>query len=175
MAITLISTVTVGAGGASSIDFTSISGSFTDLLVVLNGRSLISGGGDNAYVKINGATTNGQYRALEGNNGSASSNNGAFLVAGVLPGSTTTTSTFGNISIYFPNYSGSTNKSFSVDSVSENNATTNYWLDAIAGLWSQTAAITSLSLYSGGANLAQYSTASLYGITKGSSGGVTVS
>ena len=34
-----IATVTVGAGGAASIDFTSIPGTYTDLLVLISARS----------------------------------------------------------------------------------------------------------------------------------------
>jgi hypothetical protein len=65
--------------------------------------------------------------------------------------------------IYFPNYASATNKSFSIDSVTENNATlANQFLTA--GLWSNTAAITSITLLAASGNLAYYSTASLYGI-----------
>jgi len=89
-----------------------------------------------------------------------------------IPGSTATANTFGNGSLYIPNYAGATNKSLSFDSVAENNATS-AWLQITAGLWSSTAAITRITL-SGWTALAAGSTVSLYTITKGS-GGATVS
>jgi hypothetical protein len=85
--------------------------------------------------------------------------------------STDTASTFGNLSIYIPNYAGSADKNFSVDTVSENNATTAY-TQIFTGVWANTAAITQITLSL--ANFAQYSNAYLYGILKGS-GGATVS
>jgi hypothetical protein len=66
--------------------------------------------------------------------------------------------------IYLPNYAGSNNKSLSLDSAFENNSSTAY-LNMVAGLWSSSAAITSLKVYPASAsNFAQYSTAYLYGV-----------
>jgi hypothetical protein len=76
--------------------------------------------------------------------------------------------------IYIPNYTGSTAKSVSVDGVMENNATYAA-AGIIAGLWNDTAAVTSVSISSEVATLVQYSSATLYGILKGTSNGVTVS
>lgn len=170
----LISSVTVGAGGASNIEFTGIAGSFTDLVAVVNLRSTYSSL-DTINVTVNGSTTGYSWRVLFGNGASASSWTGSgsgFQEIGA-PGTNHTANTFSNGILTFPNYSGSTNKSFSVDYVTENNGTTAYaWL--IAGLWSSTSAITSIKFASMNANLAQYSTISLYGLTKGS-GGATVS
>jgi hypothetical protein len=85
--------------------------------------------------------------------------------------STDTANTFGNLQFTVPNYSGSANKSFTVDVVSENNATTAFQ-QLFAGLWSNTAAITQVTFSL--ANFAQHSTAYVYGTLKGS-GGATVS
>jgi len=82
-----------------------------------------------------------------------------------IPASGTTASTFGNAEIYLPNYAGNTNKSASIDMVSEQNATSTY-MGLVAPLWSNTAAITSITLTGASGNLAQYSTATLYGIKK---------
>jgi len=85
---------------------------------------------------------------------------------GDATGASATASTFGNQEVYFPNYAGATNKSYSADSAGENNATTAY-LTLSAGLWSQTSAITSLEFYDRGVgNFVQYSSAYLYGIIK---------
>jgi hypothetical protein len=161
----LISTVTVGAGGAASIDFTSISGSFTDLVVVLSGRSVATPGNpyDYAKVTINGNTASITERSLGGNGSTAFSFSSPGNYVGEVPSANATSNTFNNMTITFPNYAGSTNKSFSADSVSENNAT-GAQSAITAGLWSNIAAITSLSFAANGGNWAQYSTATLYGI-----------
>ena len=64
----------------------------------------------------------------------------------------------------------------SVDAVGENNATQAFQIIS-AGLWANTAAITSIQLIpqSGGGTFVADSTVSLYGITKGSDGIVTTS
>lgn len=178
MTMTLIATTTVGAGGASSIDFTSIPATYTDLLVVFSIRTSNAVTKDDLGLRFNAATTSYSDRYLYGNGATTNSGTDATpneLYGGIASGSSATAATFGSGSIYVPNYAGSTNKSISVDAVNENNATTAFQF-LIAGLWSNTSTITSLSLrpYGGTGTLAQYSTASLYGITKGS-GGATVS
>jgi len=173
MSMTKIATVTVGSGGAASIDFTSIPGTMTDLLLVFSTRP---GSTDTSWVqsvRFNGSSSNLSMRTLEGDGSSASSGTNGTRIDPINEGSTATANTFSNGSIYIPNYAGSTNKSVSVDSISETNATTAYQRLA-AGLWANTAAITQVSLIPP-TTYAQYSSATLYGITKGSLAGVTVS
>jgi len=172
--MTLVSTVTVGAGGAASISFTGIAGTATDLLLVLSTRTTAnrSAGGAFASLSINGATTNQTRKMLYGDGSSAASYGDTSIGIYVNPADATS-NTFSSGQIYFANYSGSTNKSLSIEATNENNATTAD-SEILAGLWSSTAAITSLTLIPGSGNFAQYSTASLYTITKGS-GGATVS
>jgi hypothetical protein len=174
MSITKIAEVVVGSGGAASIDFTSIPGTYTDLLLVLSTRCTNSAVTGPIYMSFNGATSNRSARTLNGTGSSVGSYtiSDNFLFDTV--GNTATSNTFNSSNIYIPNYAGSANKSFSVDTVNENNVTaSNQVLEA--GLWSSTASIASISITSTGFNLMQYSTATLYGVTKGSSGGVTVS
>lgn len=159
---TLIQSVTVGSGGAASIEFGSIPQTYTDLKVVLSVRSSDTGGSLRVYP--NGATTNLSSRRLEGSGSSASSTTEASnIVVYSVTLSSYTASVFSNIEIYIPNYAGSTNKSVSVDGVMENNATESYQ-NLVAGLWSNTAAITSLTLTKTTGTFVQYSSASLYGI-----------
>jgi len=81
-----------------------------------------------------------------------------------ITGATNTASTFSNGQIYIPNYAGSNNKSFSVDNVTERNATS-IQMCLMAGRLANTSAITSISLVSQtSSNLVQHSTATLYGI-----------
>ena len=161
---TLISSVTVGAGGAASIDFTSIPATYTDLLIKVSGRR--SGTGIDQYqITFNGNGSNYSDREVYGSGSAAASGSRSaqskIYVTGIDSASETT-NTFGNTEIYIPNYTGSNNKSLSADSVTENNGTTAY-AELTAGLWGNTAAITSISLGVTG-SFVQYSTAYLYGI-----------
>ena len=157
------STVTVGAGGAASIDFTAIPSTYTDLILKVSGRSNRADTVDTIVIKPNGSTSSMTFRWLAGDGSAAASGTTDRIYQDAA---NNTASTFGNAEIYIPNYAGSTNKSFSIDAVSEQNGTS-----ANAGfqaqLWANTAAITSINLAVGfGTGWLQYSTATLYGISK---------
>ena len=172
--MTLISTVTVGAGGAASMTFSSIAGTFTDLQLVVSARTAQGAIADGIGLALNNSFSSISQRLLYGTGTSAGSETSTVPVYGYGSGNTVTSNTFGSMTFYIPNYAGSTNKSVSVDSVGENNAAAAF-SSITAGLWSNTAAVTSLVLVTNsGANFQQYSTASLYGILKGS-GGASVS
>lgn len=159
-----IATTTVGSGGAANIEFTSIPGSYTDLKIVLSGRSTNSGV-DPAFITFNNSSTNLSYRSIFGDGSTAASYSGTDPQIQYLPGTNQTANTFNNAEIYIPNYAGSNNKSFSIDQVQETNGTTAYIVPK-AGLWSNSAAITSIKLDPATGNFAQYSSATLYGISK---------
>lgn len=164
MSMELISTTTVGSGGAATIVFSSIPATFTDLVVLISGRCTTTDTTATLAFNAGGSYTR---RTLLGNGSATSSNTSA--VDFRISKSDDTASTFGSSSIYIANYAGSTVKSYSVDAVNENNATAAN--QAItAGLWDQTAAITSITLDAVSGDFAQHSTASLYGITKGTDG-----
>ena len=162
----LISSYTVGSGGAASIDFTSIPATYTDLCVKLSARSETSGANFWAAVnlKLNNSSANFTYRELLGAVGigiySGSGSTGQFTW---MVDNNSTANTFGNAEIYIPNYTAATNKSISVDFVTENNGT-NALLQFSAGLWSDTAAINQLTLSPASGDFAQYTTAYLYGV-----------
>jgi hypothetical protein len=156
------STVTVGSGGSSSIDFNSIPSTYTDLCLVVSARNTSSG--DIFNLSFNGSTSNFSGRYIYW--ASPTANSGSLgRYGGRICMSSDTASTFASTQVYIPNYAGSAYKSYSSDSVSENNASSAPG-SLIAGLWSDTAAITSISLTPSSNNFAQYSTASLYGIKK---------
>jgi hypothetical protein len=173
----LISTTTVGSGGALTIEFSAIPQTYTDLLLVVSPRSL--GGGYNAIMdmKINNDTS--VYyteKSLYGTGSSAGSGNyttNTFFRLGWISGASSTANSFGSMKMLIPNYAGSTNKSASWECVSEHNDPQAYQFLG-AGLFPKTTAVTSLQLFENGGGFAQYSTASLYGILKGS-GGASVS
>jgi hypothetical protein len=173
---TLISSVTVGSGGAASIDFTSIPQTYTDLVLVLSARSDAA----NPYVAVKfnaSATSDYSRRWLYGDGSSAASGSVSGLtsatVAMLAARSDATASVFGNSELLIPNYALTVAKTGSGNNVNENNATSAFSsLTAISR--SATDAITQITLTLGAGNFAQYSTAYLYGTLKGS-GGATVS
>lgn len=158
----LISSVIVGAGGASIMDFTSIPQTFTDLEILVSGRT--TGAGNGINITFNSNTTGYTNIAIQGNGGSVGSYGTYNRNAGMFGYSGDTANSFGSTKIYIPNYAGSTNKSYSADAVSESNNTIAY-MNLVAGLWSNTSAITSISLVPMDGTLVQYSTAYLYGIS----------
>jgi hypothetical protein len=163
---TLISSVTVGAGGASSIAFSSIPNTYTDLLLDASLRS--DNGNSDLALKVNSVSANYSFRQVYGTGSSAASDSlsgqSTLNRAGRSNGSSTTSNTFSSNQIYIPNYTGSTAKSFSIEGLYEDNATANR-MALIAGLSADTAAISSITLtIDGGGNFVQYSTAYLYGI-----------
>lgn len=159
---TLISSVAVGSGGTTAINFTSIPQTYTDLVIRLSTRMSTQ----DYRIKYNGSSSSYSCTFVYGDGSSAGSYRSS--VAGYI-GLTTpnsyTANTFGNGEIYIPSYTVSQNKPISQFGASENNATTAY-IAASAQLWSNTAAITDIEIseYTGG-TIYQYSTAYLYGIS----------
>jgi hypothetical protein len=160
----LLEKITVGAAGASSVTFSGIPQTgYTDLVIKYSARTDNSANGDNLSVAFNGSSASFTSRYIAGT--------GSAVVSGTLTNyfgysnaATSTSNTFSNTEIYIPNYAGSNNKSFSIDTVYENNATAaNSILNA--GLWSNTAAITSIQI-SASIAFVQYSTFYLYGVAK---------
>jgi hypothetical protein len=158
-----IATVTVGSGGAAEMEFTSIPATYTDLLVKFCARSTQAATSSSARFELNGSTSSFTGKNLQGTGSAAQSGNLTSSYLGEISGANATATTFGNGELYIPNYASSNNKSFSIDGTMENNATLSY-SNLIAGLWSNTAAITSITLYVDSTTFAQYSTATLYGI-----------
>jgi hypothetical protein len=153
---------------AASVTFANIPQTgYTDLKIVYSARTNAGGTSDHILMQLNGSTTSLSGIRLVGNGAATASYSVSTGPAGQSNGSGSTANTFGSGEIYIPNYAGSTNKSWSADGVSENNATGvgSAAAEFNAGLWSNTAAITSIRLIQeiGTAFLAG-STFSLYGI-----------
>lgn len=171
MTMQLIQHQELGSAQAS-ITFSSIPQTYTDLYLLLSTRAVSTIG---VTPKFNGSTANFSARFLEGTGSGASSYTATNLIGYTNRDNASTASTFGNTSIYIPNYRAATAKSISLESVTENNGTTAYQLLG-AVLWNVTDAITSIEVYPDNAsNFVQYSSATLYGILKGSDGLTTVS
>jgi hypothetical protein len=159
---TLISSVTVGSGGASGIDFTSIPQTYTDLEILVSGRT--TGAGNGINITFNSNTSNYTNAAMQGNGSGVSSYGTYNRNAGMFGYSGDTANNFGSTKIYILNYTSSRNKTYSADAISETRGVTAY-MNLVNGLWSNTSAITSISLTPMDGTLLQYSTAYLYGIS----------
>jgi hypothetical protein len=159
MGYQLIETVTVGSGGAASIEFTGIPQDGVDLVLKLSTRNPTANA--QAVISFN---SGGSYTRL-GLFGSGSSASG-FSPAwdSVSNPSDATASTFSNAQFHVSNYTSGNAKSYSGDSVTENNAGLAYQL-LTAGSWTGTAAVSSLAIAAVTGSLVQHSTASLYKIT----------
>lgn len=173
----LIQHITVDAvGGAASLTFSNIPQTFDDLLVVYSMRSSGLSQGRQVSCRFNNTTANLSSRALySASNGSPTTYSTTDSAFGMYPGSADTANSFSSQSLYLPSYKSAVPKTFSIDSVYGNNG--QVYLAIIAGLWNDTSAISQISLFnSDGSNVwTQNSIVSLYGITRGSSGGVVVS
>jgi hypothetical protein len=174
MTYELIETKTLGST-QSAITFTSIPQTYTDLYVLASLRS--NRGGDILDILtlgFNSSTSNRTSRELNGDNGGVSTFTNTNGRIGLINADSSTANTFSSFAIYIPNYTSSAFKTASVEGVLENNASRGIE-NLESFLWSETAAITTLTLDLELADFISGSTVSLYGILKGSSGGVVVS
>ncbi len=170
------------ASSQASITFSSIPQTYTDLYLVFSTRSSAATVSGRFYINADTTMSNYETRILYGSgSGNGFSLSGATSgvhngVAGWLNQNTNyTANTFGSTSMHFPNYTASNHKSISTDSINENNATEAFQMIG-ASIWKNNHAITSIEILDAlGGNLVQYSSATLYGITKGSDGVTTVS
>jgi len=161
MGYQLVETITVGSGGAASIEFTSIPQDGVDLVVKLSSRHDTTS--SLTEIRFNSDSTNRSSIRLTGDGSSVFSGSQSNIWARGNR-SDATSNTFANSSFYISNYAGSTAKSVSVDGVGENNGTLAYQ-EIDAGLWNDTSAITAVELFPNSGNFVQYSTASIYKIT----------
>jgi hypothetical protein len=167
----LLEKITVGAAGASSVTFSGIPQTgYTDLVVTCSTRGNRTNATDALSFKFNSDSTAANYsvRSLFGTGSAAGSFSSSTYSDDVayISGNSATANTFGSTVLYAPNYTSSTTKSFSVDSVGEDNSSA-IRMNMTAYLWSGTAAITSINIFNEiGTSFIQYSTFYLYGVAK---------
>ena len=150
---------------SSSVTFTSIPQTYTDLLVKLSVKQ--DGANAGLFLRPNSSTTNLSHRKMYADSVSVSGDSGSIIFI-FCNGSWSTSNTFTNTDVYIPNYTSSNYKSVSIDSVATSNTASAglSFLAFVAGLWSDTTAISSLNFVpeGGGANFISGSTFYLYGI-----------
>jgi len=165
----LIASQTVGSGGASSVTFSSIPQTYTDLKLTFSIRGTQSSDlQDNSLITLSGSTSYSSkllFGQGSGSPSSASTSTTSLNLSEYHPSGGATGSTFGNGELYIPNYANTSyNKSISSDFVIENNGTATF-MGLSAGLSSYTGAVTSITFTPvSGDSYAQYSTFYLYGI-----------
>ena len=150
------------ASAASSVTFSSIAGTYTDLVLVTN-FSLTADNNYASYVQVNGDTASNYSRTILYGDGTA---------AGSARQSSTTSCYFGTwntdmdtvdravTTIFFNNYSNSTTYKTIMGRYNVASKETG----AAVGTWRNTAAITSINIATGGSTYIAGSTFTLYGI-----------
>jgi hypothetical protein len=152
-----IATTTVGSG-VTTVTFSSITSSYTDLVIVVNAS--LTAPDSNLDYRFNGDTgANYSYTSLSGNGSSASSTRFSNATAGRLDNFGYLDTTISTHIVQIMNYANTTtNKT----TLSRGNNTAN-GVSASVNLWRSTAAVNSVSLISG-VTFVSGSTFSLYGI-----------
>ena len=155
------------ASSTAAITFNNIPQNYTDLVIKISGRTTEAANFTTLVLTFNGSASGYSRRMIQGYNSGVASSSGSSetsLNLGYINGSNSTASTFGNMEVYIPNYTSANNKSVSIDAAQERNDATQAVLWLNAGLWANVSAISGITLTPAGGSLAQYSTATLYGI-----------
>ena len=160
-----IATVTVGSGGANTIEFTSIPGTYQHLQLRIISKS--TSNEDNGDMIFNGVTTNTYaWHSLYGTGAAAgadASASRANVVALRLAGSSFASVFTGNVIDILDYASTTNNKTVRIFNGQDNNGSGLVQINS--GLWhASPAAITSIKFTARSFNFAQHSTAALYGI-----------
>ncbi len=167
---TQIASTTIGTATSSSVVFSSIPSTYTDLVMVITGNNTATGYGWGLQYNSDTAA-NYSWTMIEGSGSSATSSRGG--------GAGTTgqsiyfaynqgiSNSLSNAIISIQNYSNTT--TYKTGLIRQNNpsSTTFPGLSAVVGMWRNTAAINSITLMVPGAGttIASGTTLSLYGIT----------
>lgn len=160
-----IATVTIGSGGSSSITFSSIPQTYTHLQIRATARSSTAGTQVFLYPQYNGDTGNNYtIHYIQGNGSSAGATAyaptaGNFAID--TPAASANANVFGSAVIDILDYTN-TNKYKTMRSLTGYDNNGSGFVDFMSGLWTNTAAITSITI--SGGTIVQYSSFALYGI-----------
>lgn len=162
-----IATVTVGAGGASTVDFTGIPQVYKHLQLRVTARGTAAVTDQEQYITFNGTSTN-YYAAhiLYGTGSSALATVSTYTSVNLVPrliAASSTASTFTTYITDILDYQN-TNKNKTIRSLGGFDANGSGEIDLMSGLWMNTSAISSISIRPSSSNFAQYSSFALYGI-----------
>ena len=166
----LISSQTL-ASSAATVTFSSIPATYTDLVLRVSVRSDNSStNSKDLMVTLNNDTASNYSRTSLDANASAVSTTRQtttrILTPDIVTTALNTANTFGVTDIYIPLYGVSQNKQVSVFGAKEQNDNLYAYINSGAGLWRNTATITSVEIFLSSANFVSGSTFYLYGISK---------
>jgi hypothetical protein len=152
---------TTGTGSSSSVTFSVIPATYTDLVLVVNAATASSTG--NPCLRFNGDTGNNYSRTNVGGNGSVAFSDRESNVSRILlvGGVFLNTTLDANLIVQIQNYSNTTTHKTALCRANK----ASVGVDANVGLWRNTAAINSVTFFTAsGANISSDSTFTLYGI-----------
>jgi hypothetical protein len=161
-----IATVTVGAGGSSSVSFSSIPSTYKHLQIRALSRTDRAVTYTSNIIRFNSDTTNSNYsqHELTGSGSAASAGGGAnSAIYTLIPGTSTTSNVFEGEVIDILDYAD-TNKYKTVRILSGYDGNGSGQIFFGSGSWRNTAAISSISFTATSGNIVQYSSFALYGI-----------
>jgi hypothetical protein len=170
-----IATVSVGAGGSSFIEFTSIPSTYKHLQIRVNSRYTgYQNSGAAVYLQFNGDTGSNYslhrligYANLSSNGlSSAASTSQSYLQLAYTTGGSTTTNMFGvQITDIFEYANTNTTKTVQSFAGYDSNTDTGYRsVGLFSGNWRSTNAISSIKIFPETDSWAQYTSFALYGI-----------
>jgi hypothetical protein len=166
-----IATTTVGAGGSSSVTFSSIPSTYTHLqLRIMSIDSRVVGNFSNIYYTLNGDTTSTYpYHQVYGDGSTAGASaytlaNSAFF--GYCASATTAANVFATTILDILDYAN-TNKYKTSRALTGGDNNGSGVVALSSGLWMSTSAINSITITPLVANFTQYSSFALYGIKGG--------
>jgi hypothetical protein len=163
-----IATVLVGSGGSSFVEFTSIPSTYKHLQVRMLTRGSISATGTNVNVQFNSDTGNNYITHwLDGDGSTALGENSGtstpLIYLGYGAGANASADVFGSSVWDILDYA-STNKTTTCRSLCGFDNNGSGFAALISGLWTSTAAVTSLKISPNSGTFSQHSSFALYGI-----------
>lgn len=168
----LISSTTLNTA-ASSVIFSSIPQTYTDLVLIASARTDRSFTYDEIFVQPNSNSTTTNYSStyVAGYSGTVSHYNtgtgdGYSGISGMgIPGAPVSTEVFGSTELYIPNYTTSSKKATFSTSIQENIHASNYYITLCVQQFHDTTAISSLNIVPAvGPNFIANSSFYLYGV-----------
>jgi len=164
----LLEKIVVGAASVSSVTFSGIPQTgYTDLVIKGSARGTSAAIGRAVNLTFNSSGSSKSCRVLYSDGttpAGATYTNNIWMLDGTNAANATS-NTFSSFEVYIPNYASSNYKSMSIDNVTENSGTFAQ-SGLTAGLWSNTAAITSITFTPEAGSFDQHSAFYLYGIAK---------
>lgn len=165
-----IQTITVGAGGSSSIDFTSIPSTYKHLQI----RAWVkgdSGGDQDTNLRLgNGSADSGanySFHSLYGNGATTAATGNASQTKAVIGYNFavgTPNPNIGSVTVIDILDYADTNKYKTLRSLSGNDKNGAGFIGLYSGNWRSTSAVNVINIYPDAGNFAQYSSFALYGI-----------